>query len=145
MSLTAKKEKIRILPAKRKHRHEIKKINEFVLPENYPMDLWEEILSEHCSFVLMANSVVVGYCCVARQSIMSFAIISEYRGKGYGKLLMDTALDNIKSVNWKCVDLHVRVDNEIAKKLYLKSGFEIVEKVDKYYDTVDGYLMRKTL
>jgi len=139
-----KKEKIKILPAKRKHRHDIKRVNEQTLPENYPMELWEDILSEHCSFVLMANSNVVGYCCVARNSIMSFAILSPYRGKGLGKLLMTTALEYLRSQKWKYVNLHVRVDNTIAQKLYLSVGFEIIETVDKYYMTIDGYLMRKT-
>lgn len=139
-----KKEKIRILPAKRKHRHEIKSINEQTLPENYPMELWEEILSEHCSFVLMANSKMIGYCCVARNSVMSFAILSEYRGKGFGKLLINTALAYLKSKKWTYVTLHVRVDNEVAQKLYLSVGFQIVETVVKYYDTIDGYKMKIT-
>ncbi|MDD4931443.1 MAG: GNAT family N-acetyltransferase [Candidatus Colwellbacteria bacterium] len=140
-----KKEKIRILPAKRKHRHEIKSINELTLPENYPMDLWEEILSEHCSFVLMANSKMIGYCCVARNSVMSFAILSEYRGRGFGKLLMNTTLDCLKSKKWTYITLHVRVDNVIAQKLYLSVGFQIHETVVKYYDTIDGYKMKKML
>ena len=141
----SKKEKIRILPAKRKHRFDIKKVNELVLPENYPMYLWEEILSEHCSFVLLANSIVIGYCCIARKSIMSFALLPEYRGKGLGKLLLNTALEHVKSQKWSFITLHVRVDNNIAQNLYKSVGFEIVETVDKYYDTIDGYKMSKKL
>ena len=141
----SKKEKIRILPAKRKHRFDIKKVNELVLPENYPMYLWEEILSEHCSFVLLANSIVIGYCCISRKSIMSFALLPEYRGKGLGKLLLNTALEHVKSQKWSFITLHVRVDNNIAQNLYKSVGFEIVETVDKYYDTIDGYKMSKKL
>ena len=140
---TKKKEKIHILPAKRKHRHEIKRINELTLPENYPMELWEEILTEHCSFVLMANSNLVGYCCVARNSIMSFAILPEYRGKGFGKLLMNTTLDYLKSKKWNYVTLHVRVDNIIAQNLYLSLGFQVSETIDKYYGLIDAYKMKK--
>ena len=139
-----KKEKIRILPAKRKNRHDIKKINELTLPENYPMELWEEIISEHCSFVLMSNSFVIGYCCVARNSVMSFAILSEFRGKGYGKMLINHTLEFLKSKKWKYINLHVRVDNIIAQKLYQSVGFEISETVHKYYGTIDGYKMKKT-
>lgn len=145
-SLCVKKEKIRILPAKRKHRHDIKKINEITLPENYPMELWEEILAEHCSFVLLANSMTIGYCCVARNSVMSFAILSNYRGKGYGKLLMNHTLEYLKfQKKWPYVTLHVRVDNTVAQKLYLSVGFKISEIVDKYYGTIDGYEMKKLL
>lgn len=143
MSTNMIKEKIRILPAKRKHRFDIKKVNELTLPENYPMDLWEEILSEHCSFVLLANSIVIGYCCVAKKSIMSFAILSEYRGKGFGKLLINKSLDYAKSQKWDFINLHVRVDNTIAQNLYKSVGFEIVKTVDKYYDIIDGYKMMK--
>lgn len=137
--------KIRILPAKRKHRHDIRRVNEVCLPENYPMELWEEFLGEHCSFVLMENSVLIGYCCVARKSIVSFSVLPQYRGKGWGKKLLTHTLEFLKSKGWDFVTLHVRVDNEVAQKLYKSLGFEVVETVNKYYKTIDGYLMKKVI
>lgn len=138
-----KKGKIKILPSKRKHRHDIKKINELTLPENYPMELWESIISEHCSFVLMNNSVMIGYCCVAKKSVMSFAILPEYRGQGLGKTLMLHTLNYLKSQKWEYITLHVRTDNIIAQKLYLSVGFENDVIVDKYYGDIDAHKMKK--
>lgn len=143
ISTPSKARSFKILPAKRKHRHDIKRVNELTLPENYPMELWEEIISAHCSFVLLENSVVIGYCCIDRNSIMSFAILPEYRGKGLGKRLINESLEYVKSKKWSYINLHVRVDNDIAQKLYLSVGFEIVETVVKYYGTIDGYKMTK--
>lgn len=137
------KEKIKILPAKRKHRINIKQINEICLPENYPMELWEEILLEHHSYVLMNNSIVIGFCCIARNSIMSFAILPEYRGRKLGKMLIEHSLDEYEKNKEKYITLHVRIDNIIARNLYKSVGFDIVETVDKYYGNIDGYMMKK--
>lgn len=148
--------KIKILPAKRKHRHDIKQINEICLPENYPMELWEEILLEHHSYVLMNNSIVIGFCCIARNSIMSFAILPEYRGRKLGKMLIEHSLgkyeqsvkkgyiNNERSkMNKVNITLHVRIDNTIAQNLYKSVGFEIIETINKYYGSIDGYMMKK--
>jgi ribosomal-protein-alanine N-acetyltransferase len=142
-TLNVVKEKIRVIPAKRKHRHDIKKVNEQTLPENYPLELWEDILSEHCSFVLMANSLLVGYCCVARNSIMSLSILPKYRGRGYGRLLLNTSLEGLKTKNYKEVSLHVRIDNTVAQNLYKSLGFKNVRIIKSYYVDVDAYLMSK--
>src|SRR5437016_13877034 len=113
------KEKIRILPAKRKHRHEIKAINELCLPENYPMDFWEQQLGAKNSFVLCANSRVIGYILVNQEPvIISFAILEPYRKKGYGKQLLLTCLQELKKKNHENVRLHVRQSNLIAQNLY---------------------------
>ena len=114
---------MKIVPAKRKHRLEMKSINEKCLPENYPVYMWEEFLSEHCSFVLLANNQVVGYIVCADtsndknkkiKSIVSFAISQEYRNKKWGNKLLSTALIHLQSQKVIQVELNVRVGNTNA-------------------------------
>ncbi len=141
------KEKIRIFPAKRKHRHEMKAINEICLPENYSMDYWEDNLKAKNSFVLCANYTVVGYILTTDEpSIASFAILERYRKQGYGKQLMSICLQELKKKKYEKVILHVQPKNLPALKLYQSNGFEMTETVTNYYgENQDGYLMTKDL
>lgn len=59
--------------------------------------------------------------------IYGVAINEEYRGKGYGSLLLSEALAWCKEKGIKQIYLHVEADNETAINLYLKKGFNIVE------------------
>ena len=137
-----KKRKIKIFPAKLKHRIEMRNVNEKCLPENYDMYLWDLFLSYHNSFVLCAGIVVVGYClCGNEGNIASFAILQEYRGKGYGKQLLKTTLNHLK-IKHKQALLQVRVSNESAIKLYISHGFVINRTLEKYYSNdEDAYEM----
>ena len=139
------KEKIRILPAKRKHRHEMKSVNEICLPENYPMDYWEENLKAKNSFVLCADSKVVGYILASDEpSIASFAILEKYRKQGYGKKLMSICLQELQKKKYKNVILHVQTTNQVALNLYLSQGFTITETIKDYYgENKNGYTMTK--
>lgn len=140
------KDKIRIIPAKRKHRHEMKSVNEICLPENYPMDYWEENLKAKNSFVLCANSQVIGYILTNHEpSIASFAVLEQYRNKGYGKQLILTCLQELEKKGYNKVTLHVHVDNQIAFNLYKSAGFTITETLPNYYgDGQNGHLMTLT-
>lgn len=138
--------KIKIFPAKRKHRHEMKAINEKCLPENYDIELWDIFISYHNSFVLCYNSLVIGYClCSNEGNIVSFAILEEYRCKGYGKSLLSTTLNHLKNTKSQSL-LQVRVSNECAISLYKSLGFEINKILNKYYDDGENaYEMIKIL
>lgn len=145
-SLKVKKQKIKILPAKRKNRLEMKEINEKCLPENYDISIWELFISYHNSFVLYADSLVVGYClCGNEGNIASFAILEDYRGKGYGKNLLSVTLEHLKK-NFDKALLQVRVSNEKAIRLYKDVGFEVNKVLNCYYvDEEDAYEMTKNL
>lgn len=139
-----KKQKMKILPAKRKHRFELKAINEKCLPENYDISVWDTFISFHNSFVLYADSLVVGYCIGGKEGeIYSFAILEEYRGKGYGKKLLNTAIEHFVKKGIKKVSLNVRVSNNIAISLYKSLGFSINMTLDCYYGNEDAYEMVK--
>jgi ribosomal protein S18 acetylase RimI-like enzyme len=63
--------------------------------------------------------------------IYGFGIAPEYQGKGYGKQLLNHAL-NVGFTKSKKVTLDVDSDNPPAYKLYINSGFVIDFQVDYY-------------
>ena len=60
----------------------------------------------------------------ATWSVSNVAVLPEYRGQGIATHLLDTALDHIRRCHGMRVLLQVRTDNEIAKGLYERRGFE---------------------
>lgn len=136
--------KVKILPAKRKDRHEMKAINEECLPENYTIEFWEMIISYHNSFIVRIDSYIAGYClCDDKGIICSFAILPKYRGVGFGERLLSTTLEHLGK-KYKQSILQVRVSNEKAINLYNKHGFKVNKTLSKYYgDDEDAFEMIK--
>ena len=68
----------------------------------------------------------------ARVMIIDNVEVNEkFRGKGYGTELIKEAIETAKDENVDSVELQVNSDNEVAKRLYQKSGFEKTNK--EYY------------
>jgi ribosomal protein S18 acetylase RimI-like enzyme len=60
-------------------------------------------------------------------SLWSFKIDENFRGKGYGYIFLNEFLNYIKkNTEIKEVKLNVKNDNEVAINLYKKLGFEII-------------------
>lgn len=93
-------------------------------------------------------------CNVYEAIIMSFAILPEYRNKGYGTKLLTALFNHLKHGHnnspgailqtkpiWKTT-LQVRVGNVTAQKLYKQFGFTVTYTIKKYYsDGEDAYQM----
>lgn len=58
-------------------------------------------------------------------SIFSVEVLSNHRGKGYGKKLVENAITRCKEMNCKFIELNTEVDNEVAHNLYTKLGFQV--------------------
>lgn len=144
---------------------EVIKINETVLPENYPYYFYELLYKNYSKAFLIARvgEKVVGYVmCRVEHSftieralprfyktghVVSIAIIPTYRRMGIGSRLMLRAMDALKNV-YRCrnVYLEVRVSNIGAINFYEKLGFKIDRVIKGYYrDGEDAYVMSKEL
>lgn len=66
-----------------------------------------------------------------------------YRRVGIGESLLHYLIELAVTKNIDNISLEVKCSNEPAISLYLKNGFEIVAKREKYYQKEDGYLMVK--
>lgn len=65
-------------------------------------------------------------------SVFSLAVLEKYRGKGYGKKLMDGAIARSKARGCKTMELNTEVDNTVANKLYESMGFQLNGIKDEY-------------
>lgn len=141
------------------------RINEAVLPENYPFYFYEMLYRNYPRAFLVAKvgEKVVGYVMsrvehslhmsgflpsfIKRGHIVSIAILPEYRRRGIGTELMIRVLSSLENVyGCKEVYLEVRVSNRPAIEFYRKLGFRIDHVIRHYYkDGEDAYVMVKKL
>ncbi len=74
--------------------------------------------------------------------INNIAVKKEFRGMGFGKMLMNALIEDAKSQNIKAMTLEVRVSNESAIALYKKLGFKEAGIRKNYYsDKEDALIM----
>jgi ribosomal protein S18 acetylase RimI-like enzyme len=65
--------------------------------------------------------------------IYAFEVRLGYRGRGYGRQMLEEAIRTIRAESQKRIMLDVETDNSNAIGLYLSCGFEIITTYD-YYD-----------
>jgi ribosomal protein S18 acetylase RimI-like enzyme len=59
-----------------------------------------------------------------RLSVLTMAIVARYRSRGWGRLLMERAVEEARTRKLGSVGLSVAADNVVARKLYEEMGFE---------------------
>ena len=76
--------------------------------------------------------------------ILMLAVSEKYRRKKIGSMLLNKFFEKTLEEHIKQISLEVRVDNEKAIKFYQKHGFDIKDKIQKFYQNgEDAYLMKK--
>lgn len=75
--------------------------------------------------------------------ISTIASAPDYRGQGFGELMLVALLGRAISMQRKRIVLEVRTSNEVAQKLYLKYQFKILNTRYEYYpdNQEDAYFM----
>lgn len=74
--------------------------------------------------------------------ITTIAVHPDWRGKGFGDLLLVVALDEMLDRGMDAVTLEMRPSNEVAYQLYRKYGFEVERRRRRYYqDGEDAWVM----
>jgi len=91
---------------------------------------------------------IIGICLIfirnnrTKIELSHILINEEYRGKGYGNILMKKSIDYCKSIGISNIFLYVKKDNHVALNLYKKHGF-VIEYETKFLDSqeLDHYKM----
>jgi ribosomal-protein-alanine N-acetyltransferase len=87
---------------------------------------------------------LVGHQVFEEIHILNFGVYPEQRGKGIGRKLLETVLEDSynQGVHW--ATLEVRVSNQVAMNLYFSLGFFEAGIREKYYtdDQEDGLVLR---
>lgn len=68
--------------------------------------------------------------------IFGLGVLPEYRGRGYGKALLENSVAELKTQGAERVFLQVLTENENALGLYLNTGFKIDSRMDYYQYTL---------
>lgn len=72
----------------------------------------------------------------------SISVSPNYRGKKIGHQMMLTIFNQAVNLNFKKISLTVEENNEVAKNLYKKFGFDFKQKINNYYgEGKNAYLM----
>lgn len=66
--------------------------------------------------------------------ITNIAILSEHRGKGYGRLVTEALLQYLSNLGAAYATLEVRKSNEVAQNLYVSLGFLKLGVRKRYYE-----------
>jgi len=78
--------------------------------------------------------------------ILMLSISESQRRQNIGSKLLEQFLKEATLQNIKNIELEVRTDNNKAIKFYQKHGFDITEKLSKFYQNgEDAYTMKKTI
>jgi [ribosomal protein S18]-alanine N-acetyltransferase len=81
-----------------------------------------------------------------RASIVTLDVREEFRRRGCATELLCTSEEVLRAHNIKTYELQVDVGNDVALAFYRKHGFEIVRRLNGYYENGnDAWLMRKEL
>jgi ribosomal-protein-alanine acetyltransferase len=94
--------------------------------------------------VAKSGSEVVGYVCLnadaelestreARAQVRMLAVEPDRRGQGIGSALLAEVISVARSAGYGELTLDVRRDNEEARRLYERSGFEEAGVISRYY------------
>lgn len=100
-------------------------------------------------FVLVENGEVVGYYGISSIAddgeLLSIAISSERRGRGYASMLMRSSILQAGLKGSKKIFLEVNENNIIAQNLYKKFGFKAISRREKYYGKDSAIVMQLDL
>jgi ribosomal protein S18 acetylase RimI-like enzyme len=84
-----------------------------------------------------------------RHGHLMLAMISEYRGQGIGRRLIETLLQESRRAGLRTVDVEFLAKNESARRAYEKTGFKqagiIPHKVFRAGKYLDGLIMSREL
>ena len=99
-------------------------------------DIKQEYHIEDLSIFLMMNNSAIGYGQViysrGRYTVVNFGIVSAFRGKGFGELLLKQIIN--ECIDRNILDLYIRVDenNTKAINLYNKCGFKYEYSINNW-------------
>ncbi len=140
--------------------NQLKQINNLSLPVRYGDGFYLRIV-HHLRYGRFAyyNDIIVGaitwkydHCQSTGEKnvyIMTINVLEPYQRNKIGTQLLEELIrlhKDMKEITY--INLHVHEINQIARKFYLKAGFEEVKKIDDYYTDVEpkgAYYLRYKL
>jgi len=114
----------KIRKAKKEDKQKIERWNRELFSISFPGEKYKKKLLRGRLFVLELNKNIAGFLLLkSGGNISKIFVEKKHRGRGFGKMLMDFAMNYFKKL--KKVRLTVTASNKPALNLYKKSGFKI--------------------
>lgn len=117
-------------------------------PAPWSRDLFRSELSSPHAFPLSAvleDGTIAGYICPTlvfdEGEILNVAVRSDLRGKGVGRLLLETALSRLSTMGAARIYLEVRPSNRVAASLYKSCGFVARGRRKAYYENGEDAIL----
>lgn len=97
-------------------------------------------------FDVVRRSRIIGYVGFRQEEdrghITTIAVRPDWRGKGFGDLLLWVAMEQMVDHGLDVVTLEMRPSNAVAHQLYRKYNFEVKRRRARYYqDGADAWVM----
>jgi ribosomal-protein-alanine N-acetyltransferase len=109
---------------------------------------WTRVIFNDClrvgysCWTLEENGQIIAYgvmtIAVGECHILNLCVDKNFQNNGYGKIMLDYLLDQAKRHNAEVAFLEVRPSNEVARNLYIQTGFNEVGMRRNYYPAVKG-------
>ena len=98
--------------------------------------------SDYFGWVIELDNKIIGFTIASLQAgechILNLGVAREYQHKGWGRKLLEYALNHAKQQGIGIAYLEVRRSNSRAISLYRKMKFHLVGERKNYYQTVSG-------
>ena len=103
-------------------------------------DEWDKSHIKTCRFAAIENGVVLGWaalttisdrCVYAGVAEVSVYVAEGSRGKGIGKLLLNTLIRESENNNIWTLESRIFLENTASVKIHLETGFRIVGKRER--------------
>ena len=98
-------------------------------------DVEQHYMQNGCFWCLFDNDVLIGTVAVRIIDVDNkvvelkrMFVLPEYQGKGYGRILLDHAIDYAREQQYNKICLDTRKQFSAAQHLYRSSGFKEIEK-----------------
>lgn len=88
-------------------------------------------------FLIKDNSESIGFLNTTIEGNRAFfdiGLVKEYRGRGYGKRLLETAIDYLNKEDIENICLTVIEKNTVAFEMYKKRGFKVYNKISDWIE-----------
>ena len=100
--------------------------------------LGSELNMPHSKYLILTDGEnVFGYLSylhiLDELHIMNVAVLPDYQGRGYGKMMVKKIIDDAKALDANAITLEVRESNIRAQKLYENLGFVCAGTRPHYY------------
>lgn len=100
-----------------------------------PVEIKSQPLNTELVYITENNSQVGSLLLVYTEggaSIYSVEVLPTHRGKGYGKSLVESAIQKCQMNGCRFIELNTETDNTVANNLYNSLGFELLGIKDTF-------------